>query len=159
MSEQDHVLREQLKALLEGRNAHLPFENITEGFTPAFYNSKFSSIPYSPWELLEHIRIAQSDILEFIRNPQHVSPKWPEGYWPPKGKDAGKEDWDRTVQGISNDLKILESMVEDPSTDFFSPIPHARDYTIFREILLVADHNAYHLGQFVVLKRLLKITG
>jgi len=153
----NNALRKQLLNLLRAKNAHQPLESIVANFPSTSFNSKFSSIPYSPWELLEHMRIAQWDILEFVRDPDHVSPEWPDGYWPPQGEAADEKRWSRTLALFNQDLAALESIVNDPETDFFRPIPHAPDYTIFREILLVADHNAYHLGQLIVLKRLLKI--
>jgi len=157
MSEQNEEMRNQLHALLAAKNAHLPLNNIIKNFPKDNYNSKFSAIPYSPWQLLEHIRIAQWDILEFIQNPEHSSPSWPEGYWPAPDISADELDWENTISAIQNDLKTLDSLIDNPPYDLMAPIPHAKDFSIFREILLVADHNAYHLGQFVVLKRLLKI--
>lgn len=157
MNDTNKELRNQLLALLRSRNAHLPLDKIVAGFPPAYYNSKFSAIPYSAWELLEHMRITQWDILEFIRNPHHVSPEWPKGYWPSEDESADENRWNETLSRFNSDLKAVETIAEDPETDFFKPLDHAPDYTIFREILLVADHNAYHTGQLVVLKRLLKI--
>jgi hypothetical protein len=150
------LMKKELHALLAAKNAHLPLLKIVENFPKRYYNSKFSAVAYSPWQLLEHIRIAQWDILEFIRNPDHISPDWPEGYWPPANESADKEKWEKTVQAIFDDLMTLDSMIDDPKVDIFAPLPHASKYSIFREILLVADHNAYHLGQFMVLRRFLK---
>lgn len=157
MERDNDELREQLLALLEGGNAHISMEQMVEGFPEAFYNSKFSSIPYSAWELLEHMQIAQWDILEFIRNADHKSPKWPEGYWPEPVKTADKAAWDQTLSRYQKDLHALKSIIRNPETEFFKPLPHAPKYNIFREILLVADHNAYHLGQLLIIKRLLKL--
>lgn len=157
MTPENKEIRHQLKVLIKGGKAHLPFEKIVAGIPEAFYNSKFASIPYSPWEILEHMRIAQWDILEFVLNPEHKSPKWPEGYWPAKNEAAGPVEWSNTLNRFRDDMQRVESIIENPSADLFEPLPHAKGYSIFREILLIADHNAYHLGQLIILKRLLKI--
>ena len=109
----------------------------------------------SPWYLLEHIRITQWDILEFVRDPDHVSPAWPEGYWPPKGQEAAGPRWQDTIQAFRSDMEALEAMVQDPATDLYAGLPHAAGYTVLREILLVADHNAYHIGEFAVLRQIM----
>jgi len=112
-------------------------------------------VPYTPWHLLEHIRITQWDILEFIRNPAHVSPSWPEGYWPQPEAQATAEQWQQTVAAIQAGLDDLQAMVRDPATDLFSDLPHAAGYNILREVLLVADHNAYHIGEFAILRQVM----
>lgn len=151
----DKVMREQLLALLRGGNAHLGFDEAVADFPVEYINTKPPNVSYTPWHLLEHIRIAQWDILEFVRNPDHVSPGWPEGYWPPPGEQADETRWQQTINEFRADLKAIEDLVTDPSTDFFSPIPHAPGYTIFREVLLVADHNAYHIGEFAILRQVM----
>ncbi|MFQ5436216.1 MAG: DinB family protein [Anaerolineae bacterium] len=156
MMNSDKVLREQLLALLRGGNAHLGFENAIAEFPPAHINTRPPNVPYTPWHLLEHIRIAQWDILEFIRNPDHVSPKWPQGYWPPQDAKADEVDWEKTIRDFRAGLQTLQDIVRDPATDFFAPIPHAKSYTIFREILLVADHNAFHIGEFSILRQVME---
>src|SRR5437870_5365390 len=117
--------------------------------------AKPPGVPHTPWRLLEHLRIAQWDILEFTRDPHHVSPPWPEGYWP--ASDAPPDDgaWDRSVAAFRADLRAMQDLVADPATDLFTPLPHGEGQTALREALLVADHNAYHLGQLVVVRRLL----
>ena len=102
------------------------------------------------------MRIAQWDILEFIRNPKHISPDYPEGYRPRPGKHADAAQWKRTVQGFREDRKALEAIVADESIDLFAPLPHAKSYTIFREVLVAADHNAYHIGEFALLRQVLQ---
>ncbi len=114
-----------------------------------------AALPYSVWRLLEHMRIAQRDILEFSRNPKHVSPEWPDGYWPQGDAPPDDAAWDRSIKAFRADLKAVEELVTDPSTDLFARIPHGDGQTILREALLVADHNAYHLGQIVTVRRLL----
>jgi hypothetical protein len=151
----DKVMREQLLALLRGGNAHLGFDDAVANFPLEHINTKPPNVAYTPWHLLEHIRIAQWDILEFVRNPAHVSPSWPEGYWPAPGEQADEARWQQTINEFRADLKAIEDLVTDPNTDFFGPIPHAPGYTIFREILLVADHNAYHIGEFAILRQVM----
>ena len=155
----DKVMREQLLALLRGGNAHLGFDDAVANFPPEHINTKPPNVSYTPWHLLEHIRIAQWDILEFVRNPDHVSPSWPEGYWPAPDEQADQARWQQTINEFRADLKAIENLVTDPNTDFFSPIPHAPGYTIFREILLVADHNAYHIGEFAILRQVMDTWG
>jgi hypothetical protein len=148
-------LREHLLDLLQGGGAHLHFDKAVANLPVALRGRTAPSVPHSPWRLLEHLRIAQWDILEFSRNPAHVSPTWPDGYWP-RG-DAPPDDgaWDRAVDGFHKDLAALCALVADPATDLLTPIPHGDGQTVLREALLVADHNAYHLGQLVVVRRLL----
>jgi hypothetical protein len=153
--EPDDILRQQLLQLLRGGNAHLTFEQAVADFPPEDINKKPPNVSYSAWQLLEHIRIAQSDILQFVLNPNHKSPKWPEGYWPEKGITADEDDWDKTIRNIHKDLDILQELVANPDTDLTAPIPHARDYTILREVLLVSDHNAYHIGEFAILREVM----
>ncbi len=151
----DLVAREQLLKLLSGGNAHMRFEEAIANYPPDAINRKPPNVGYTPWHLLEHMRIAQWDILEFIRNPAHVSPDWPEGYWPSPDQEANEGDWLRTIREFQSDQKTLQELVSDPRTDLFAPLPHAQGYNIFREILLVADHNAYHLGEFAILRAIM----
>ncbi len=151
----DAVMREQLLALLRGGNAHIGFDQAVAEFPMAHINTKPPNVPYTPWHLIEHIRIAQWDILEFIRNPHHVSPNWPEGYWPPSDEEADAARWETSMRDFRADLEAVQYLVSDPGTDLLATIPHAEGYTIFREILLVADHNAYHLGEFAILRQVM----
>ena len=151
----DKVLRDQLVALLGGGNAHLGFDNAIADFPFNYINSKAPEVTYTPWHILEHMRIAQWDILAFIRDPDHVSPSWPEGYWPAPDSVANQSQWEQTISGFRRDLRALQELVRNLSTDLLAPIPHAPDYTILREILVVADHNAYHIGEFAVLRQVM----
>jgi DinB superfamily len=153
----DKVMRKELLALLRGGEAHMGFERAVSGFPMKDINNEVPNGGYLVWHLLEHMRIAQWDILEFVRNPDHVSPDFPEGYWPRPDETATPAIWKKTVKNISADLKAVQDLVENPKTDFFSPMPHAKSHTIFREILLVADHNAYHISEFVSLRRVLNM--
>ncbi len=148
-------LREHLHYLLKGGGAHLDFDKAIADLPVELRGAKLPGVPHTPWRLLEHLRIAQWDILEFTRNPRHVSPPWPEGYWPTG--DAPPDDgvWDRSVAAFRADLRAMQDLVADPATDLFTPLPHGEGQTVLREALLVADHNAYHIGQLVVVRRLL----
>lgn len=148
-------LREHLLYLLNGGGAHLQFDKAVTNLPPELRGRTVQSVPYSPWGLLEHMRIAQWDILEFSRNPKHVSPTWPDGYWPQGYTPPDDRAWDNSVKAFCSDLAAMCVLVSDPATDLFAPIPHGDGQTILREALLVADHNAYHLGQLVVVRRLL----
>lgn len=151
----DQVVREQLLFLLRGGNAHMTFDQAVAGFPMEFINAHPLNVSYTPWHLLEHIRIAQWDILEFIRDPDHVSPPWPEGYWPSQHEQADEAKWNKTIGDFRADLRALQDMVEDPSADLYANLPHAVGYTVLREILLVADHNAYHIGEFASLRQVM----
>jgi hypothetical protein len=154
----DGALREHLLYLLDGGGAHVDFEKVVADFPAGAINRKVEHIPYTPWQVLEHMRIAQEDILEFSRNAQHVSPKWPEGYWPAPALVAGAADWKKSVEAFRSDLKAMQALVADETTDLFAPLAHGDGQTILREALLVADHNAYHLGVLSTLKRILTPT-
>jgi hypothetical protein len=151
----DQVVREQLLALLDGGNAHMSFEQAVADYPAGHFNTKPANVTYTPWHILEHLHIAQWDILEFIRHPDHVSPQWPAGYWPQPTKTAAQDQWDKTISLFLSNLESLRDIVADPATDLYAPIPHAADYTIFREILVVSDHNAYHIGEFAVLRQVM----
>jgi hypothetical protein len=153
----DKVLREELLALLAGGNAHMGFADAIKGFPMEAINTRVPNGTYTVWHLLEHMRIVQWDILEFVRNPKHVSPDFPDGYWPPPDKMAKPADWKKTAKGFQGDLEAMQGIVQDPKTNFIDPIPHAKEYTVLRESLLVADHNAFHVGEFVALRRVLNI--
>jgi len=153
--ESDKVIREQLLFLLRGGNAHMNFDQAVADFPIQNINTKPPNVSYTPWYLLEHLRIAQWDILEFIRDPKHVSPAWPEGYWPSENEEADQAKWGKTICDFEADMETLQDMVVDQQVDLYVPILHAPDYTILREILLVADHNAYHIGEFAILRQVM----
>lgn len=153
----DKVIREQLLGLLKGGNAHMSFDEAIKDFPAKYFNWKPPNVSYTFWHLLEHIRIAQWDILNFILSPEHVSPDWPDEFWPAEDKRADKAQWQRTIRDFRADFKSIQDIVKDPKTDFLAPIPHAEDYNIFREVLLVADHNAYHIGEFIILRQVMNI--
>lgn len=149
------VVREQLLQLLQGGLAHITFEEAIEGFPVEAINARAPNTGYSPWALLEHIRIAQWDIIEFVRNPAHVSPNWPSGYWPSGDEEASAGRWQQTIDAIQAGLADLMAMIRDSQTDLSADLPHAPGYSVLREILLVADHNAYHIGEFAILRQVM----
>lgn len=154
--ERDRSLREHLLRLLRGGAAHVEFDEVVNDFPAELINARAAGVPYTPWQLLEHMRIAQWDILEFSRSAAHVSPDFPDGYWPDKSKDAGEDDWRRSVESFRADLRRVEALVGDESLDLYAALPHGDGQTLLREALLVADHNAYHLGALVTLRRALE---
>ena len=153
--DRDAGLREHLLYLLRGGGAHLKFDKAVGGLPVEMRGRKPDGIPHSPWRILEHMRIAQWDILEFCRNPKHVSPEFPDGYWPAGDEPDDAAAWDESVGAFHSDSVAMQELVADPATDLFAPIPHGSGQTILREALLVADHNAYHLGQMVAVRRAL----
>ena len=151
----DTAVREHLIWLLEGGHAHTKFDEVVANFPKERVGVRPQGVPYSAWELLEHMRLAQWDILEFSRDPDHKSPKFPDGYWPAKPEPPDEKAWERSVNGFWQDLNSMCALVADDATDLYARIPHGEGQTILREALLTADHNAYHLGQLVLLRRLL----
>jgi hypothetical protein len=148
-------LREHVINLLLGREAHLDWKASFSGIPPKVRGVRPSGLPHSVWELLEHMRLAQWDILEFSRNPKHVSPDWPGGYWPKTSEPPNAKAWDHSLKSFSADLAAMQKLIANPRTDLFARIPHGTGQTILREALLLADHNSYHLGQVVCVRRLL----
>jgi len=153
----DKSLREHLLNLLSGRDAHVDWKASFGGIPPKMRGVRPKELPYSLWELLEHMRIAQRDILEFSRDAKHVSPEWPKEYWPGKPAPANAKAWDKSIKLFSRDLAAMKKLVASPQTNLFARIPHGTGQTILREALLVADHNSYHLGQVLTVRRLLGI--
>ena len=151
----DEALREHLLYLLRGGGAHLDFEEAIADLPANLRGTKPAGVPFTPWTLLEHLRIAQWDILEFSHDAEHVSPEWPSGYWPEGDAPPDEAAWARSLAAFRSDLKAMAKLVANPKTNLFSKIPHGDGQTILREALLVADHNAYHLGQLVLVRRLL----
>jgi hypothetical protein len=141
--------------LLGDGHAHTTFDDAISGFPADARGKKVRGLPYTAWMLVEHLRIAQWDIVEFSRNSKHVSPEWPKGYWPQEVAPASDAAWHMSRRAFRADLKAMQQLVSDPKTDLYAPIPWGQGQTILREALLVADHNSYHIGQIVLLRRLL----
>ena len=148
-------VREQVLSLLRGGQAHASFDDVIKDLPAKLRGAKPDGAPHTAWQLLEHMRIAQWDILEFSRNAKHASPQWPEGYWPKTEKPASDAAWKKSISAFKKDLAAMQKLVEDPKTDLYTNIPHGTGQNILREALLAADHNAYHIGQLVLLRRLL----
>jgi DinB family protein len=151
----DKSLREHLVSLLNDGGAHVTFDVAIKDLPPVLRGKRPADDIHSAWELVEHMRIAQWDILEFTRDPKHVSPEFPAGYWPDPGTQPSDADWDNSVHAFRTDLKRLTELATDESRDLFAKIAHGGGQTILREILLAADHNAYHLGELILVRRLL----
>jgi len=153
--DRDASLRQHLLELLNGGHAHAEFDTAVRNLPAALRGKRPNGAEHSPWEILEHLRIAQGDILEFSRDPGHQSPAWPSGYWPATPEPPDDKAWDKSVRAFRRDLKAMSDLVANPATDLFARIPPGNGQTILREALLIADHNAYHLGELVLLRRLL----
>ena len=151
----DSALREQLQQLVEGGNAHTDFDDAVQGMPLDLVGIRPSGSPHSAWELLEHIRLAQKDILGFSRSAEWVSPQWPEGYWPASPRPEKPEQWMHSVESYRRDRAEFLALVQDPGQDLTKPFPWGEGQTLLREALLIADHAAYHLGQLVLVRRLL----
>lgn len=151
----DAAVRAEIAYLLKGGGAHVHFMDAIEGFPEAKRGTYAQGLPHTGWQLLEHARIAQWDILEFSRNPKHVSPDFPEGYWPKTPAPQTDEEWTDSMYAFRRDLREMIRLVENPRTNLHVPIPHGEGQTILREALVLADHNAYHLGQLIDLRRAL----
>jgi hypothetical protein len=152
--DKEKILREHLSELLLGKSAHIDLEGAVADFPMADINTRVAGSPHTAWQLLEHIRIAQWDILEFSRDANHVSPDWPHGYWP--AEEGAADKWNASLEQVRRDLRSVIDLVADENTDLYAKIEPGDGQTILREALLVADHNAYHLGQLVLIKRMLE---
>jgi hypothetical protein len=154
----EEVLRRQLVAQLAGGQAYTPIEEAIREFPVELAGRKPEGISHTPWEILEHLRIAQWDILRFTVDPDHVTPPWPDEHWPQADAPSDEDAWHRSVETFLRELSEVRDLAQDPKTDLFMPIPHGTGQTALREILLVADHNAYHLGQLLLIRRALEST-
>jgi hypothetical protein len=148
----ENLLRKLLLDLLDGSWAHITVESTLSGFPFDRMNDRPAGSPHSAWELLEHIRIAQWDILEFSRDASHVSPDFPEGYWPKA--DGSAADWERSAEQVLSDLREMQELIADESGDLFTAFAHGKGQTLLREVMLAADHNSFHLGQLLLLRRM-----
>ena len=153
----DQSLRDHLTRLLAWKSAHVSFDQAVEGIPPELRGIQPGGLSFSPWQLLEHLRIAQHDILDFCCNPDYTMPAWPEGFWPPSVAPPSEAAWQEGIAQFRADRKAMQDLVADPETDLFAAIPHGEGQTVLREALLAADHNAYHVGQLVAVRRLLGI--
>ena len=149
----DQSLREHVLYLLKGGGAHISFDDAMGDWTLQLAGVKAANFPHTAWMLLDHMRLAQWDILDFSRNSKHVSPPWPEGYWPESAAPPDEKAWAASMAAFKKDLRTMERLVSDRRVDLYARIPWGDGQTILREALLLADHNAYHLGQLVMLRK------
>ncbi|MFL5496088.1 MAG: DinB family protein [Gemmatimonadales bacterium] len=156
---QNQAVRRQVSTLLDWGDAHAGVEKVLEGIPPDLRGVAPERVPYTPWQLLEHLRLTQRDILEFCRNPRYVEPHWPDDYWPASAAPPTEKAWQASIKAFLDDRAAMQQLAEDAAVDLLSPIPHGSGQTILRELLLLADHNAYHLGELVVVRRCLGIWG
>lgn len=148
-------LRAHLIRLLDWHDAHVDFDAAVKDLAPELRGVRPAGLPYSPWRLLEHLRLTQRDILDFCRNPDYAQPTWPDDYWPESDAPPDSGAWERSIAGFRADRDELRRLAADPDVDLFARVPQGEGQTYLRELLLVADHNAYHLGEMVVVRRLL----
>lgn len=149
------ALLAELTALLTQGNAHATFEQAVADLPAPLRNQAVPGVPYTIWQLVEHVRLAQWDIVEFCRHPNHVSPEWPAGYWPDKALAVDEAGWQAALHQIQADQQRFLALLADPATDLFTPLPHGDGQSIFREALLIGDHAAYHTGEIILVRRLL----
>ncbi len=155
MTTELEALRSQLVELLDARGAHMPFEAAVADFPTVAINRPAPELPYTPWHLLEHIRIAQYDILDYIRNRGYLEPTWPDEYWPARDATTTREGFDETIAAFQRDRAALKALVADPATDLFATIPGTPGHSLVREIRIVGAHNAYHIGEFAILRQVM----
>lgn len=151
----DEALRAELAALLDGQGAHMPYEDAVADFPAEAMNRRPPNVTYTPWHLLEHLRLTQRDILDYVRDPRYESPPWPEGYWPALDATATPEAFTATIEAYLADRAALRAMVVDPKVDLFAVLPGTPDHTLVREVRLAADHNAYHVGEFAIFREVM----
>jgi len=149
------LLRKHLVVLMDGRGAHVDVETVLGKLSFEDVSKKPNGAPRTLWEVFEHLRIAQEDIVEFSRDPDHESPEFPKGYWPSDAAPKDEDAWKRSIESFRRELETMKAMVLDPGVDLFAKIPHGDGQTILREATLIADHNAYHLGQMVLMMKML----
>ena len=155
----NEIMIENLLALLTGEHARTSFEDVVGEFPMDRINENMPNADYTPWGLLEHIRFAQDDILDFMRNPDYKERQWPKDYWPPQGKKSTANAWAKSVRDFKRDFKDVSAIVQDPKTDFYKDIPWGKGETILREIVTLANHNAFHLGEFAIMRQAMGTWG
>jgi hypothetical protein len=153
--DQTQILRDHLLELLKGGHGHATFDKAVEDLPANLRGAKASGLPHTVWQLVEHLRIAQWDILEFSRDKDHVSPDFPKGYWPETTEPPDEAAWEKSVETFRKDLQAVQDLVADPKTDLYAKLPWGDGQTVLREAMLVADHNAYHVAQIVSVRQVL----
>jgi hypothetical protein len=151
----DDATREQVLALLRGGNAHMTFDEAVADFPMDRINERPPHVPYTPWHLVEHLRLTQRDILDFSAAPDYQERTWPDDYWPDPAAEAAPDNWDESLRRFRDDLAAMQALVADRNQDLHAPLPNGNGQTLFREALLVADHNAYHVGELAILRQVM----
>lgn len=151
------ALRDQMISFLRGRQSHMPLEDAVKGFPLGHINDIFPNGEYSFWHLLEHMRFTQKDILDFMLNPDYSEPEWPKDYWPARSMKATPAIWENTINECQKDIESLIAMVEDPELDLSAKVPNGTGQIYLREFMLVFDHNSYHVGEFAIMRQVLKL--
>jgi hypothetical protein len=157
--DRDRLLRDHVVALLRGGNAHMPFADAVADFPEAHINTRPPNVPYTFWHLLEHLRLTQADILDYLTSADYRARTWPCDYWPAPDAQATPRDWNDSVAAFQRDLEAIVAIVADEGTDLFATVPSGDRHTILREALIVADHNAYHVGELAILRQVADAWG
>ena len=155
----DSALRRELIRLLDGLDARMPFDEAIADFPDEAMNLRAPNVAYTPWHIIEHIRLTQADILEYVLGEGYVEKTWPDEYWPPRDAVATRDQWEASIQGFRSDVEALKAIVRDPARDLFAVLPDTPGHTLLREVRIVGDHNAYHLGEFAVLRQVMGTWG
>jgi hypothetical protein len=153
MPSEDRALRDHLLELLRGGSAHADLSTVLDDFPPELTGAKPKNVPYSPWQLLEHIRFTVTDLLLFSTDPKYVAPQWPDDYWPAKEAAPQRREWESSVSALKADLAAFEGIVQDSKSNLYAKIPWGEGQTLLREVLLASDHTSYHLGELVLMRR------
>ncbi len=152
-----HDPRSVIHRVFTTESAHMSLDEAVAGFPARHFNTRPPNVPYTFWHILEHIRIAQWDLLEYVTNPKHVSPGWPEGFWPAPDATTNAAGWKRTIAAIEKDLARMDRLLRDPRVDVFAPVPFADNRSLVRCAFLALDHNAYHLGELGILRQVMDL--
>jgi hypothetical protein len=155
MPPSDQAYREQLIRLLDGVDAHMPFEEAVAGFPMDAINTFPPNVPYTPWHLVEHVRLTQRDMLDYVTDPDYSTGIWPVDFWPERQLTATPEEWEETIEGFYEDRSALRAMVADPERDILEPLARTPGHTLARGVRIIGDHNAYHVGEFAVLRQVM----
>jgi hypothetical protein len=152
-------LRDQLVELLRHGNAHMSFAEAVADFPEAKINTRPANVEYTFWHLIEHLRLTQADILDYLTNANYRWPAWPQDYWPARDAQATRQEWDASIEAFQRDLEVIVAIVADDGTDLFGTVPSNPEHTVLREVLIVADHNAYHVGELGILRQVEQAWG
>ena len=155
----DTMLRRELIRLLDGLDARMPFDEAVADFPDKAMNERAPNVEYTPWHIIEHIRLTQADILEYVLGEGYVEKTWPDEYWPPRDAVATRVEWEASIQGFRSDIEALKAVVRDPARDLNAVLPDTPGHTLLREVRIVGDHNAYHIGEFAALRQVMGTWG